>query len=78
MRQVLTPREREIEALLLDGLMLKDIAARLGIAHRTAMTHAKHIYDKRGVRSQAGLMEQEIQALRRLVRIMWTRSVVAA
>jgi DNA-binding CsgD family transcriptional regulator len=43
---VLTPREREILALLADGLGNKQIAARLGIATNTVKTHLQLLFDK--------------------------------
>jgi DNA-binding CsgD family transcriptional regulator len=43
---VLTPREREILALLADGLGNKQIAARLGIATNTVKTHLELLFDK--------------------------------
>jgi DNA-binding NarL/FixJ family response regulator len=43
---VLTPREREILALLADGLSNKQIAARLGISTNTVKTHLELLFDK--------------------------------
>ena len=43
---VLTPREREILALLADGFGNKQIAARLGIATNTVKTHLQLLFDK--------------------------------
>jgi two-component system, NarL family, response regulator DevR len=42
----LTPREREVLALLADGLEQRDIASRLFIAHRTVGKHIEHILRK--------------------------------
>jgi FixJ family two-component response regulator len=42
----LTPREREVLALLVDGHMNKVIAGRLGISTRTAEHHRAHIMTK--------------------------------
>jgi FixJ family two-component response regulator len=42
----LTPREREVLALLVDGHMNKVIAGRLGISTRTAEHHRAHIMAK--------------------------------
>jgi two-component system response regulator FixJ len=44
----LTPREREVLALLVDGHMNKVIAGRLGISTRTAEHHRAHIMAKMG------------------------------
>jgi two-component system nitrate/nitrite response regulator NarL len=50
---VLTNREREILALLADGLANKQIAARLGISTNTVKTHLELLFDKLGVSSRA-------------------------
>jgi DNA-binding NarL/FixJ family response regulator len=50
---VLTNREREILALLADGLGNKQIAARLGISSNTVKTHLELLFDKLGVSSRA-------------------------
>jgi DNA-binding NarL/FixJ family response regulator len=49
----LTTREREILALLADGLANKQIAARLGISTNTVKTHLELLFDKLGVSSRA-------------------------
>jgi len=49
----LTNREREILALLADGLGNKQIAARLGISANTVKTHLELLFDKIGVSSRA-------------------------
>ena len=50
---VLTHREREILALLADGLGNKQIAARLGISTNTVKTHLELLFDKLEVSSRA-------------------------
>ena len=50
---VLTNREREILALLADGLGNKQIAARIGIYTNTVKTHLELLFDKLGVSSRA-------------------------
>jgi DNA-binding CsgD family transcriptional regulator len=50
---VLTNREREILALLADGLANKQIAARLGISTNTVKTHLELLFEKLGVSSRA-------------------------
>jgi len=49
----LTPREREVLRLLVDGKTDQEIAAALFISRRTAGTHVRHIYDKLDVTSRA-------------------------
>lgn len=50
---ILTNREREILALLADGLANKQIAARLGISKNTVKTHLELMFDKLDVSSRA-------------------------
>ncbi|MEU8619066.1 LuxR C-terminal-related transcriptional regulator [Streptomyces sp. NPDC048623] len=49
----LTPRERQVAALLTEGLSNKEIAARLVVSTRTAETHVDHILSKLGFTSRA-------------------------
>lgn len=49
----LTNREREILALLADGLGNKQIAARLGISANTVKTHLELLFEKLNVSSRA-------------------------
>lgn len=49
----LTNREREILALLAEGLGNKQIAARLGISTNTVKTHLELLFEKIGVSSRA-------------------------
>jgi len=51
--EALTPREREVLALLAEGLANKAIAARLGISEHTAKFHVNAILGKLGVESRA-------------------------
>ncbi|NKQ54259.1 LuxR family transcriptional regulator [Amycolatopsis sp. K13G38] len=51
-RAGLTRREREIAALVVDGLTNREIAAKLVISHRTADAHVEHILAKLGFRSR--------------------------
>jgi DNA-binding NarL/FixJ family response regulator len=50
---VLSNREREILALLADGLVNKQIAARLGISPNTVKTHLELLFEKLGVTTRA-------------------------
>jgi DNA-binding NarL/FixJ family response regulator len=49
----LTEREQEILHLLVQGLLYKEIGARLGISPHTAKKHVLHIYSKLHVNSRA-------------------------
>jgi len=49
----LSAREREVLALMGDGLSNADIAARLSISDKTVRNHASNIFDKLGVWSRA-------------------------
>jgi len=49
----LSNRETEILALLADGLINKQIAARLGISTNTVKTHLELLFDKLGVATRA-------------------------
>jgi FixJ family two-component response regulator len=52
----LTPREREIMALVATGLMSKQIAAEVGLSEITVKVHRSHIMKKMGARSVADLV----------------------
>jgi len=54
--ETLTPREREVLALVAAGLMNKQIAAELGLAEITVKLHRGHIKKKMGARSLADLI----------------------
>lgn len=51
----LTPREREVLAGVVRGLLNKEIAAELGVSLATVITHRKNLTDKLGTRSVAAL-----------------------
>jgi FixJ family two-component response regulator len=54
--EALTPREREILALVSSGLMNKQVAAELGLAEITVKIHRGHIMKKMGAKSLADLV----------------------
>ena len=54
--QSLTPRERDVFALVADGLLNKIVADRLGIAERTTKIHRARVMDKMGAHSLADLV----------------------
>jgi DNA-binding NarL/FixJ family response regulator len=49
----LSEREREVLALIADGLSNTDIAARLDISEKTVRNHTSNLFDKLGVWSRA-------------------------
>lgn len=51
----LTPREREVLVLLVQGLINKEIADRLHISLTTVISHRKNITEKLGIKSISGL-----------------------
>jgi FixJ family two-component response regulator len=56
--ETLTPREREVLALVSSGLMNKQVAAELGLAEITVKIHRGHIMKKMGARSLADLVRK--------------------
>jgi FixJ family two-component response regulator len=56
--ETLTPREREILALVSSGLMNKQVAAELGLAEITVKIHRGHIMKKMGAKSLADLLRK--------------------
>jgi len=50
----LTPRECEVLALVVDGLMNKEIGRRLGTTERTVRNQLVSVYQKLGVDSRVG------------------------
>lgn len=54
-QKVLTDREIEVMALIVQGLINKEIADRLNIGLSTVITHRKNIMDKLGMKSVSAL-----------------------
>jgi len=54
--ETLTPREREIMALVTAGLMNKQVGGRIGISEMTVKIHRGHVMRKMGTRSLADLV----------------------
>jgi DNA-binding CsgD family transcriptional regulator len=54
----LTPRERQLVALMLDGLATKQLAQALRISPYTVKDHLKAIFAKTGVRTRPELMSR--------------------
>lgn len=52
----LTPREREILAMIADSLTSQDIAEKLFISQRTVETHRSNIMQKLGIKNSTGLV----------------------
>lgn len=64
--ETLTPREREVLALVTAGLMNKQIATEIGLAEITVKIHRGHIMKKMGARSLADLVRMaEMLGIRR-------------
>jgi DNA-binding NarL/FixJ family response regulator len=63
----LTAREREVYALLREGLTNREIARLLFITEGTAKLHVQHVFDKLGVHSRKAIamqaaLERSVQA----------------
>ena len=54
----LTPREKEVLVLVVQGLLNKQIAAELGAAEKTIKIHRAHVMDKMEVSSLAALVSK--------------------
>jgi FixJ family two-component response regulator len=57
----LSPRERQVLAMVVDGALNKQIGARLGAAERTVKAHRAHVMEKMEVRSLADLIRAASQ-----------------
>jgi DNA-binding CsgD family transcriptional regulator len=52
----LSPTQKQLAALVAEGVTLPEIARRLRIRTSTARTHLQRIFDKTGVRTQPALV----------------------
>ena len=57
----LTPRERDVLALLAGGLSNKRVARELGVSESTVKFHVQAVYSKLGVQSRAGAVTRGVQ-----------------
>jgi DNA-binding NarL/FixJ family response regulator len=57
----LTPRQREVLQLIIEGRTMKEIAARLGISTRTAESHKYEMMQGLGVENTAELIQYAIK-----------------
>jgi DNA-binding NarL/FixJ family response regulator len=57
----LTPRQREVLQLVIDGCTMKEIATRLGISTRTAESHKYEMMEGLGVESTAELIQYAVK-----------------
>lgn len=56
----LTPREREVMELVVQGLLNKQIAANLNISMKTVENHRAHVMEKLGAQSLADLVRMSV------------------
>jgi RNA polymerase sigma factor (sigma-70 family) len=56
----LTPREREVMDLVVQGKLNKQIAAELGLSHKTIEVHRAHVMEKMGAESLAELVRMAV------------------
>ena len=57
----LTPRQREVLQLVIEGCTMKEIATRLGISPRTAESHKYEMMDGLGVETTAELIQYAVK-----------------
>jgi DNA-binding CsgD family transcriptional regulator len=57
----LTPRERDVLALLADGLRNRDIASRLGVSEHTVKFHLASIFGKLGAATRTEAVRKGLQ-----------------
>ena len=57
----LTPREKEILQLLVDGLTMRQAAERLDVSYHTVDNHIRNIYEKLHVHSRSGAVAKALK-----------------
>jgi len=57
----LSPREVEVCQLLVEGLALKEVAARCRVSPKTAECHTRNVYKKLGVHSRVELVRRFVK-----------------
>ncbi len=57
----LSPREREMLVMIVEGLTAKEIAERLGVSIHTIDTHTRHLFKKLDVRSRAAAVARALR-----------------
>ena len=60
-KRTLTPRQREVLKLVIEGCTMKEIATQLGISTRTAESHKYEMMEGLGVQSTAELIQYAIK-----------------
>jgi len=56
----LTPRERQVMKLVVQGMLNKQIATELGLSHKTIEVHRAHVMEKMGATSLAELVRMVV------------------
>lgn len=57
----LSPRERQMLALIVEGLSAKEIAEQIGVSIHTIDTHTRHLFKKLDVRSRAAAVARALR-----------------
>lgn len=60
-RPILTPREREILALIAEGYSAPEIGERIHLSPATVKTHLQHLYEKLGVSERAAAVAEAMR-----------------
>ena len=57
----LSSRQREIVALIADGLSTKEISRKLELSPKTVDAHLQRVYDRNGIRNRAAIVAKWIR-----------------